>query len=514
VNADDAELVLAAYRRWGADCVNHFLGDFAFAIWDAPRQRLFCARDHFGVRPFFYALNETRFAFASVLNVVRRFPGVGDHLDDLAVADFLLFDHNQDPRSTTFADVRRLEAAHCLEVSRTGMKTWRYWSLPAAVVRHRSAAECVAGFVDVLDRAVADRLTSRRASVMMSGGLDSTSVAATALRVRHGLELRAFATVYDRLIPDQERRYAGIAAAGLGIPISFGEADSCALFERFGELGDYFPEPAHEPHAATTVDLSRRASAHARIILTGWDGDAVLNDSPRHYLGWLAREGRFARAVFDAARYCVASRRIVPAAWSRSPAKPLRFPEWIQPDLCDRLGLRKRWSAFHEAGPSSAALRPAAEKALGYIAGRSNWFDGFHPACTGAVAEFRHPFLDLRVVEYCLSVPTYPWCIRKDLLRQAMRGCLPEAIRMRPKAALAGFPYLELLQRTESKWVDEFVACPATSRYVDRFRIPSARAEKDPNEAWALLRPLGLDIWLRQLQPLHSPTKERHHEFA
>jgi asparagine synthase (glutamine-hydrolysing) len=90
-----------AYRRWGADCVNHFLGDFAFAIWDARGKDCFVRAIISGSVHSFYALNETRFAFASVLNVVRRFPGVGDHLDDLAVADFLLFDHNQDPRSTT-----------------------------------------------------------------------------------------------------------------------------------------------------------------------------------------------------------------------------------------------------------------------------------------------------------------------------------------------------------------------------------------------------------------------------
>ena len=95
-----------------------------------------------------------------------------------------------------------------------------------------------------------------------------------------------------------------------------------------------------------------------------------------------------------------------------------------------------------------------------------------------------------------------------------MRGELPEAIRLREKTSLAGYPYLELMKRPESRWVDEFVACPATARYVNQDRLPPARAEPNSDEAWALLRPLGLDIWLRQLKLNNFTVKERHHELA
>jgi asparagine synthase (glutamine-hydrolysing) len=86
VNADDADLVLALIGAGARTASNHFLGDFAFAIWDARGKDCFVRAIISGSVHSFYALNETRFAFASVLNVVRRFPGVGDHLDDLAVA--------------------------------------------------------------------------------------------------------------------------------------------------------------------------------------------------------------------------------------------------------------------------------------------------------------------------------------------------------------------------------------------------------------------------------------------
>jgi asparagine synthase (glutamine-hydrolysing) len=95
-SATDAELILHAYRAWGDECVRHLLGDFVFAIWDASRERLFCARDHFGVKPFFYARAGNCLVFSNTLNCVREHPGVSDELNDRAIADFLLFGMNQD----------------------------------------------------------------------------------------------------------------------------------------------------------------------------------------------------------------------------------------------------------------------------------------------------------------------------------------------------------------------------------------------------------------------------------
>ena len=104
----DVELILHAYQVWGEECVQHLIGDFAFAIWDGPRRSLFCVRDHFGVKPFYYALVANCLVFSNTLNCVRKHPAVSDELNDSAIADFLLWDFNQDERTTTFADINRL----------------------------------------------------------------------------------------------------------------------------------------------------------------------------------------------------------------------------------------------------------------------------------------------------------------------------------------------------------------------------------------------------------------------
>ena len=104
----DAELILHSYLIWGEKCVKHLLGDFAVAIWDGPQRQLFCARDHFGIKPFYYAQVGNRLVFSNTLDCVRLHPQVSDKLNDLALGDFLLFDFNQDQSTTTFADIRRL----------------------------------------------------------------------------------------------------------------------------------------------------------------------------------------------------------------------------------------------------------------------------------------------------------------------------------------------------------------------------------------------------------------------
>src|SRR5262245_34201523 len=124
--ATDVELLLRAYRVWGEDCVEHLLGDFAFAVWDGLWRRLFCARDHLGVKPFFYAHLGQTVIFSNTLDCIRQHPEVSDKFNDLAIADFLLFELNQDPATTSFAEIQRIPPAHRTTWSADGFRMSRY----------------------------------------------------------------------------------------------------------------------------------------------------------------------------------------------------------------------------------------------------------------------------------------------------------------------------------------------------------------------------------------------------
>ena len=129
-SASDSDLILRAYSIWGEDCVQRLRGDFSFAIWDARQRKLFCARDHFGIKPFYYAELGELFLFSNVLDCLRQHPDISTDLNEAAVGDFLLFGLNCDEATTTFRDIRRLPAAHSMTVSADGTRTKRYWTAP------------------------------------------------------------------------------------------------------------------------------------------------------------------------------------------------------------------------------------------------------------------------------------------------------------------------------------------------------------------------------------------------
>ena len=181
------------------------------------------------------------------------------------------------------------------------------------------------------------------------------------------------------------------------------------------------------------------------------------------------------------------------------------YPVWINPDLEKRLDLPSRWQQIHAKTAARHPIRPYAHQIFAYISAMSSFFDDYDAGSTRLPLEYRHPLMDLRLLDYCLALPPLPWCVKKEILRAAMRGVLPELVRLRPKTPLAGWPHLELLRQTDAQWVDQFVAAPETARYVDRGRIPRVWREMDPDTAWLNLRPLSLDFWI---QGLRSPASQ------
>ncbi len=126
----DVQLILHAYRVWGEGCLKHLIGDFAFAIWDATERRLFCARDHFGVKPFFYARLSHDLVFSNNLNCIRLHPAVSETLNAESIEDFLQFDFIQNLANTAFADIQRLPPGHSLSWAEGTSRVQRYWTLP------------------------------------------------------------------------------------------------------------------------------------------------------------------------------------------------------------------------------------------------------------------------------------------------------------------------------------------------------------------------------------------------
>jgi asparagine synthase (glutamine-hydrolysing) len=502
----DSELILRAYARWGSECLAHLRGDFSFAIWDAPNKQLFCARDQFGIKPFYYASVGSVVVFSNTLDCIRRHPAVSGRLNDLAIADFLLFDMIREPAATSFEDIHRLLPAHSLTCRQEGVSVRRYWELSVSAPVRKRPQECVEQFRELLDLAVADRLRTKNVAVFMSGGLDSPTVAASARRIlaRDGCAdgLCAYTEVFDSLIPHEERRYAKLVADALEIPIEF-QPDEMGLRECGNHEDSAWPEPVHSPGSDGEFEQISQIAARHRVALTGFGADPALSCLLSVHFSLLLKKGQLGRALGDAMRFLTAegrfSRLYLRTRWQRwftSKVDECRYPCWLNPDLEKRLGLRARWQTLTRASGPNTAVRPVAYEAMV----DPIWavmFEGCDSGVTRLPIEVRHPFFDLRLVAFLLALPALPWCSDKELLREAGRGILPEAVRLRRKSPLLADPLIALLQRPESAWVDSFEGVPELGRYVERRLIPKVFGEKDVWAAWIHLRPLSLNFWLR-----------------
>ncbi len=504
---NDAELILAAYGEWGEACLDHLLGDFAFAIWDSRHQKLFCARDHFGVKPFYYARIGRLFLFSNTLNCLRCHPAVSEELHDPAIADFLLFGMNQDPATSSFADIQRLPAAHALLFSDGSLTVRRYWTLPVeGPLRYKRERDYVDHFLELLEKSVADRLRTDAVTVLMSGGMDSTSVAAIARKVsRPSLDLRALTIIYNELIPDDEQHFAASAADMLQMPVDYLAADNYQLYEGCTGPAVWTSEPWDLAEKAFEIEQYAMVERHGRVALTGQGGDpAFLPTDLEHLL----KGTPWWRAATDIVAYLWTRRRRPPLGlrntWARWTRKRQRqYPGWLHREFERRLRLRARWEDALRPKALIHPARPAAYASFTSPDHMSWWsylFESYDAGFTRTPVEARHPILDLRLVRFLLALPPLPWCADKELLRAAMCGLLPEEARLRRKSPLAADPTERQLRDPGMAWIDDFDPVPELADYVDRQAVPRITGDHVRHYSWIHLRPFDLNLWLRHLQ--------------
>ncbi len=510
--ASDAELILHAYYLWGEQCIDHLMGDFAFAIWDARCQQLFCARDQFGVKLFYYARSGDCLVFSNTLNCLRLHPSVSSTLNDEAIADFLLFDVNRDPNTTTFADIKRLPPAHTLICSESTHQIQRYWTLPTTgFIRHRRAEDYVEQFRELMTIAIHDRLKTDRVGVFMSGGLDSTTIAAIAQKVLaqsgQPYDLRAYTMICEQMIPDQEKTYAGLTAQALNLPIHYLVSDQYKLMEGWDQPKTRRPEPTGNLFPALLNDLLSRAAANSRVVLTGHGGDPVLLPSNSYALD-LLKAGNVGSLITAIWHYFWATKHMPPLGirtrlrqlMGKPPrSRQLPYPKWFNPAFASRLNLRDRWQ--QQPVRSSQAVHPTRNEAYQCLLSPTltSIFENYDPGVTGYPLQIRYPYFDLRLVCYLLAIPPLPWCVHKHLVRQAMVGILPDVVRQRPKTPLAGDVAAMLMQHPSSQWLDQISYHTRLRDYVDPSLIPPI-SQPNREASWMNLRPLSLSNWLSYIE--------------
>jgi asparagine synthase (glutamine-hydrolysing) len=480
-HASDASLVANAYAAWGRSCFERLLGEFAVCVWDERRRAVVAARDRFGVKPLFHAAVPGGLVVASSLAALRGWRGVSSQLADGAIADFLLFGELQDPRATCFAGIGRVPPGGWTECAAgQARRDGFYFRLrPLEPLRYRQPREYVEQFRHALEDAVRERVSASPVTVLMSGGLDSSAVAAIAAADGGAGASRCLAVtaVYDTLFADSERRFSSATAGALGLSIEHVPVDGYELFARWDQDAAP-PEPSAEALSAIMRDLLLRAGRHAGVALTGDGGDpSLLPGAVVRHVGRVPSVA-LARGVWQTLRrgqWPPLGLHSGLRRWTAA-GRPAA-PSWLAARLRDTSDSAARWAAYYERRAPLPAPRGEALAVLS-APGWSQAFESVDPNTTGLPVELRYPFFDARVISLALSLPSYPWCVDKTVLREAMIGRLPEVIRLRPKTALAGDP-VALRAWPARKLVALIKSTPGMDAYIDVAALDRSARDQD-----------------------------------
>ena len=452
----EAALMAHAWLRWAEACPEHMEGDFAFAVWDPRKRQLFCARDRMGVRPLYFHHAAGRlFAFAGSAGALLAHPAIPGDMNEARIADYLFPAlQGADKSSTFYREIHRLEPAHWLRIGDQGPQVRRYWQLqprPLAVAE----AEWPALLRDTLSTAVDRHLSTGRVGSMLSGGMDSTALAAIAarsLRDKGERPLATFSGIDSRSNDPETQAILRLAKSPELDPTLIDHSDPRHRQQVWQAM-----LASEEPFdiGMGLLDLQYSAAAERGIdgLIDGIDGDSLFDFG--NGLARQLRAGRWAAAWTNAK----ATHATYPGegpAWKMlaraglhgfMPAALLPFVQrrrtrllkhriqrnrMLSPGLARRVDLENRFAMLHgqrnDTGPTSTRDDAIAAMSHAYpVVG----MERYHRVAARHGVAPRHPFMDLDVVQTGLALPDamrQHGGISKYVLRMAVADLLPAEI--------------------------------------------------------------------------------------
>ena len=538
----DAEMALHAYALWGETCPGRLLGDFAFAVWDAGRKRLFCARDHMGARPFYYARNDHFFAFASEEEALPNLPGVSHEPDAEQIAGVLAPAFlDEDCESSWLRDVRTLPPARWLAISADGdVRSETYWQLqPGDEAEYASDEACLEAFLDVFGEAVRCRMRSTGdIAAMMSGGLDSASIAAMVRRIlpeMPGRQFLAYSAIADHPQDCVESQCILDLTRDLG---DRAHTVSVPSFAGMLDVNDLIETAWSKPHPVDNsillpgmMCLAASRDGH-RVMLHGMGGDYTTH-APNRYIAHLLRAGQWRSAWQEcraasrnntylqgtspaltlmqnalAAYAPPGSRRLLRSLRSLRAGSPL-VQGLLDPEYAKRLApIQRSRSRARSAGPGFPSLQQAHIRAMqppnGYVLG----LNGYNRVAGRFGIELRDPWSDKRVAEFWLRLPLR-YKVRngwtKYLVRTGFANELPARVLWRTGKEHLGWHFAarlmaetrDLVERTLDQ--DLHLLAPYVDTEAVRALHARSRAAEGNEERQNLFEVLTLVLWLKRL---------------
>ncbi|MFC7062765.1 asparagine synthase (glutamine-hydrolyzing) [Halobacillus seohaensis] len=430
----DTEVVLVSYIEWGSKCLEHFNGIFAFSIWEVKKKRLFLSRDRLGVKPLFYSEQKGGLIFASEIKAILAHPQQQASISEEGILEVLTLGPSRTPGHGVFDGINELRPGFCATWQQGKFTVERYWNVQSKAHTH-SLTETIEHVRDLFTNAVERQLVSDvKLGTFLSGGLDSSAI--TAIAANHYQKenlgrLHTFSIDYEEqekffksnsFQPDRDLDYIQLVQKKhqtKHFALEASVEDLVSRLERSVELRDL---PGMADVDSSLLWFCERIKNHVTVGLSGECADEIFGGYP-----WFYRKEDRDRNGFP---------------WIRSIQERKKL---IKQDVSDTYDLeqymmRRYYDSINEA-PLVDGETEAAAKHRQMLYLNMNWFmqtllERKDRMSMGASLEVRVPFSDHRLVEYAYNIP---WEMKhfgdqeKGLLREAMKGILPDKVLQRKK---------------------------------------------------------------------------------
>jgi asparagine synthase (glutamine-hydrolysing) len=527
----DTEVILHAYRQWGAACVERFNGMWAFAIWDPHKRQLFCSRDRFGIKPFYYYLSDKCFAFASEIKALLVLPNVPRVMNAGSIYRYLVYHVKDDGADTCFQGIQQLPPGHNLTVDRHRAESTRYWNVdfhPDDHLDRRSADDLADEFRSLLTDSIRLRLRSDvPVGLTLSGGLDSSSIAALIAPIRAD-PLRTFSVNY----PGSNHDESGFVDALLQQYPKLMATVDCPSGSDVADVMEqtvwYQDEPCWGPAVYSWWRVMQAVSkGDVTVVLNGQGADELLAGYPVYYptyLRQLLKQGRVLRFAHEQKAWRSLCNLDFAGGikWLASPI----WPSFVRNRITSLSSVRSYDNSFLQADFQEHSSKGTRIDRKGFTSLAAHLQQDFsktrlpellHAEDRFSMAfslESRVPFLDHRLVRFAARLPDIHKIhegTTKTILRQAMRNQLPSMTCERRDKMGYPTPGIEWLCTTARDYVQDLLHSKAirehgvfcASTLQKRFDL-MCRGGSKSREFW---RWLSTEVWMRQF--LDSPSMSR-----